>query len=276
MQIMFNSNNSIYNKFSDIRTSDKKFLNAKVSFKADNSSLSTMDRLLEDKYIPKRRINEDGFLVTTIFNKKTGEPKETFVFCNKKEKDYESWSFFINENDIDDGDLSQVGYRSFNTNGIDNFAPGGFMESYNRYKYAGSGIREHQIALERMKALGINDIQIFSLAQAFPFHYKCGFRPITNTKNPTILNNNNLDDVISKYSLMWELPYEVIKSNISYKKINDTILINEQETKANIALSYYNNNLAVPHKMNVYMELKDEDTKKKWDELIKKEPILMQ
>ena len=46
----------------------------------------TMNLLYTDKYKPKRRYTEEGFPVTIVINKKTGEPVEAFSRMKKRQK----------------------------------------------------------------------------------------------------------------------------------------------------------------------------------------------
>lgn len=143
----------------------------------------TMKKLFSAEFKTAHRLNEDGYYVTTIIDKKTGKPVEAYVKCliNQPSTDvnsmgYEWWGIFIKNNK---GKYEPVGNRAFLPNkDFKKIFPQEMSATGGNDRFAGIGIREHQLTVERMMQLGFDSIEICSEAQAFPFHYKCGFRVI--------------------------------------------------------------------------------------------------
>ncbi len=138
--------------------------------------LKTIDQLYTPKFNYKSATNKLGDHITTIIDKKTQKPVEIAVRQSLISGSYESYGLYK----IDElsGDEILLGVREFGI-GKDHIKSG-IMHSFHNDQYAGIGIREHQIAIERMLQCNFNNIVISSIPSSYSFHYKCGFRPIKN------------------------------------------------------------------------------------------------
>ncbi|MCQ2753908.1 MAG: hypothetical protein MJ231_02550 [bacterium] len=134
----------------------------------------TMSKLFSQKFKPLRHINEDGYYVTTIIDKKTGEPVEAFLKQINSGKQLEEWEMYVKH---ENGVYERIGKRGIHINNKEKKITPDWMESSEgASEYSGIGIRLHQLGVERMLQTECKTIEIDSLSSAFPFHYKCGFR----------------------------------------------------------------------------------------------------
>ena len=180
-----------------------------VSFTSNKPTIKseTLAKLYTPEFAPKRRVNEDGYLVTTVIDRKTNKPVEIYVKKVFADDYSEEYDFYEKKN----GKYKMVAERTFVIGDSDNSIMPGYMETNEkaREKYAGLGIRCHQIAIERMMQLGFNNVEITSFPDAYPFHYKCGFRVCDRLRSYFEDNGNPLPSYIPSVSM--KLPSKTLK-----------------------------------------------------------------
>ncbi len=248
------------------------FKNAKPFPKSAIEESKTMKKLYSPEFKPQRRLNEDGYHVTTIIDKKTGKPQEAYVRCIDKKVDsdnnFENWGIYI-KNSANEYEL--VGQRSFNLDKATNKITPAWMDSRgNNGRFSGIGLRAHQIAVERMMQEKMKTVEICAVADAFPFHYKSGFRVIPKEIKVT-------PEQIEKYINSWQkgagFSKKEIEETIISKTVNGEKVISSQSLENIRKLLYLKNN--GKHVFgDTLMDLHGEWLKK-WKERAKSQPILL-
>lgn len=239
----------------------------------------TMRKLYTPEFKPFRRINEDGYHVTTLIDKKTGKPVEAYVKCISKSKspyqgnkeqilDHEHWGIFVKN---PQGEYELVGNRRFYIDKANKKLLPDWMDSENNLnRFGGIGLRSHQIGVERMMQENLDSIQICAEAQAFPFHYKSGFRivpmqiEVTPEKIKSVLDFWEKQSGISK---------EVLEKAIISKNIDGKIIIDSKSMENWRKLLFLKNN-GKYITGDTPMELRGEWLEK-WKEMSKSQPILL-
>ena len=170
-----------------------------------------------------------------------------------------------------------LGERMFNVIADDPAINSGDMRSYHRLRYAASGIREHQIAIERMLMEGKENVKICSVPGAYLFHKNCGFVPVNKYMK---LSFTEFDWVVGcylkDYQKSMKLSADKIKKMIVYKVEGEHVLFDNNLTFANF-MEY-----AYAHKYRysqlpeflIDMELTPEALEE-WKMIIEKQPILI-
>ena len=144
-------------------------LSSKKPFK--HLTLSTFKKLSKIKFTPEKL---DGYHSTFVIDKLTGKPVTVFIkLLSDNSNGCEHYELYVKKSSSKD--LKCVGTRNFRINKAINKITPGYMESYKRKRYRGLGIREHQIAIERMKQENVESVTITPLIEAELFHRKCGF-----------------------------------------------------------------------------------------------------
>ena len=244
--------------------------------KNNDFELNTINKLYTDEYYIKPKKNKAGYYRTTVINKKTNKPKIIYIKYIKNNEDnlcYERYGFY--ERNVF-GKYKQIGKRSFGIDKNEKLVTSGSMRSDFNDKYAGIGIRGHQLAVERMLQEGFNNVYIFSVPEAFPFHYKCGFRPINEQLNsPERFYNANINEVIKHYAKNWNVPEYIIKNNIEYEQRGEDIYVKDYILIGKIGEAMLLNNMEVPDEVYVDMKLSDKALEK-WEQRAKSQPILLE
>lgn len=168
----------------------------------------TMKKLFSPEYKISQGKNKDGFYVTTIIDIKTNKPIKAYVKKTCRDDNYEKWCIFIKNIR---GDYQPVGERSFEIDlGLNRITPGEMSSEMGNYKYSGIGIRLHQIAIERMIQEDLKNVQICSTQEAFPFHYKCGFRVIPFERT---IKKGNFEKMLEEYSQNNKIDKKILYQN---------------------------------------------------------------
>jgi hypothetical protein len=179
-------------------------------------------------------LNEDGYFVTTLIDKKSKLPVEAYVTQSCKDGTYEEWQFLV-KNSSDEYEL--VGKRSFIVNKEANRIMSSWMDSYaGAEKFAGIGLRGHQIAVERMLQEGFDTVQIMAEPQAFPFHYKSGFRVVPSCHR---IDANELARRKSKWMTNGGLSKDELESLIVINKGPDGRMYLSSKTYENLRKYIY-------------------------------------
>lgn len=258
------------------------FKNAKPLPKSAIEESKTMKKLYSPEFAPTRRLNEDGYQVTTIIDKKTCKPQEAYVRCLAKGPDpygaldvspaevktLERWGIFV-KNSANEYEL--VGQRSFKLDKVNNKIVSDWMDSKgNNGRFSGIGLRAHQIAVERMMQEGMDTVEICALADAFPFHYKSGFRILPQ-------ENEVSAEQIERYIKHWQtntgLTREEIEKTIVSKTVNGKKIVSSESMQNIRKLLYLKNNgkyVTGDTPMDLHGEWLE-----KWQEMAKSQPILL-
>ena len=239
----------------------------------------TMRKLYTPEFKPARRMNEDGYHVTTLIDKKTGKPAEAYVKCISKSKlpyqgnkdqilDHEHWGIFTKNTQ---GQYEQVGKRLFYIDKDNKKLLPDWMDSDNNLgRFEGIGLRAHQIGVERMMQEHLDTIKICAEAQAFPFHYKSGFRivPMQQEVPP-----EKIKSVLDFWEKQSGISKEALEKSIVSKNIDGKIIIDSRTMENWRKLLFLKNN--GKYMMgDTPMELRGEWLEK-WKEMAKSQPILL-
>ena len=249
------------------------FKNAK-EFPESALESKTMKKLFSPEFKTTQGINKDGYYVTTIIDKKTGKPVEAYIKCTKKASNYdknqfEAWDIFV-KNDI--GEYEHVGTREFSINKqLKKILPQ-WMDSEDGFdRFSGIGLREHQLTVERMIQEDLDTIEICAEAQAFPFHYKCGFRVIPSENE---ISQDKIDKTIDHWVKISGISKAELEKAIVSRKEGDKIYINTQTMENWRKLLYLKNN-GKYCSGDTPMELKGEWLER-WKQMDKSQPILLE
>lgn len=137
----------------------------------EHLTLSTFKKLQKIKFTPEKL---NGYHSTFVIDKLTGKPVTVFIkLLSDNSNGCERYELYVKK--LMSKGLKCVGSRNFRINKLINKITSGYMESYKGKRYRGLGIREHQIAIERMKQENVENVTITSLPEAGIFHRKCGF-----------------------------------------------------------------------------------------------------
>lgn len=177
-------------------------------------------KTLEKLYTPEYHYTGCLPNSTYIIDKKTGKRKIMFI-SSKKIKDTPNC---IQEEEYIGNTLGlkELGYKNFGTiskDGTKKITPGA-MESKVNNRYAGTQIRLTQIEVERAMQIGEENIPLYSVAEALPFHTMMGFRP---TKNYNI-EIRSVSDVKKEMDL-------ILKSNVFIDEKHFTPIVLEKDGK---------------------------------------------
>ena len=133
-------------------------------------TLKTFEKLRNIKYIPEKL---DGYYSTFLIDKSTDKPitaliKQSYM-SNRISERYDFYVYNKNEKP------ERIGYCLIYVYDKERDVEPAYVISPHNDKYAGMGIRAHQIAIERMLETGSPNEIINPTADAEPFHRACGF-----------------------------------------------------------------------------------------------------
>ena len=244
----------------------------------------TMRKLYTPEFKAARRMNEDGYYVTTIIDKSTGKPKEAYVQCiskshvkpegaelseiTQKTLELENWGIYTKDSQ---GKYELIGKRSFKIDRENNKLLPDWIDSQGGSdRFDGIGLRAHQIGVERMMQENLETVEICAEAPAFPFHYKSGFRVVPmQQKVPQERINRVLDFWVEKSGIN----KEILEKAIVYKTVDGEKLLDTQTMENWRKLLYLKNNgkyIMGDTPMNLHGEWLD-----RWIQMAKSQPILI-
>ena len=234
----------------------------------------TLKKIFSPEFKTAQKMNKDGYFVTTVINKKNDKPVKAYVKqLEKKKGQYtdittEEWGLFVRHNN---GDYEMIGKRSFGVDPKNKTLISGWMDSYNGgSEYGGVGVRLHQIGIERALQENLNKVEITALDEAFPFHYKCGFRSAKLSENMSL---GELDMLIKETSDKTCLsPKEVKSCIVKTIKEDGTVDVSAETLEKILKLSYEKSGIA-KFNGNSPMELEGKALEE-WAERIKNQSIL--
>lgn len=134
-------------------------------------TLKTFETLRKIKYIPEKL---DGYYSTFFIDKSTKKPvtaliKPTSISNSNGSERYDFYIYNKNE------EHKHIGYCLIYVYDKDHDIEPAYVISSQNDKYAGMGIRAHQISIERMLQTSSPNEIINPTADAEPFHRACGF-----------------------------------------------------------------------------------------------------
>lgn len=167
----------------------------------------------------------------------------------------------------------RLGNRIFRYFAKEKTIDSGSMGSFHRIRYSGSGVREHQIAIERMIILGRENVKIYSVPEAYKFHKGCGFVPDAKYN---LVPREQFKMLIHEYVKKMSLPSEKIRKMLVYYEDTKGIMIDLNTTYANFLEYAYSHRFRYPKLPNfsVNMKLSDEALEE-WKKFIEKYPIML-
>ena len=227
-----------------------------------------MKKLFSSEFKLQQSMNKDGYYVTTVIDKKTGKPVKTYVKLQISDKDYEKWCMYVKNSS---GEYKEIGYRELNLDRKrKKIAPGYMNSEEGNAEYSGIGLRLHQICIERMMQEGYENVYILSTANAFPFHYKSGFRVLENT---TRMTKDAFETTIKKLSKKSGISEKELRKVVVFIENSSNEIIISSKTFENWNKLFYQNNISSLDYYGFPMKLSDENLTY-WKELIKQQPIL--
>lgn len=228
----------------------------------------TLKKLFTDEFKISQGMNKDGFYVTSIIDNKTGKPLQVYVKAIYTYENNELWGIFIKNIR---GNYEPIGERSFEIDeGLKRITPGDMTSQSGNYKYNGIGIRLHQIAIERMMQKGLKNVQICSTENAFPFHYKCGFRVISFERT---MEKIEFEKMLEEYSNVSGIDKKILYKNAEIIEDNEDIVKYSTTTMENWRKLLYAKGKCLDSYCDYPMKL-SQKALQNWEQLIKSQPIL--
>ena len=226
---------------------------------------TTLKKLFSAEFKPTRRIDENGYMVTTLIDKKTQKPVEVFV---KKVKTgvFEFYKKTSNE-------YKYIGNRSYDINKELGVIEPGLMASHCKKEFAGLGIRGHQLAVEDLIKEGLDSIYLSSVSSALPFHQKSLFKPLTKMK----IKPDVLEGYIKNFSDKFGISRWEAEKLISYKKTGDIVVLDTAQTTNKInqlAASVGRKDLIMNHPTMSMLSLEGESLAL-WKDMVRTQPIML-
>ena len=231
--------------------------------------LKTAEKLYSTKFTPSNNDYGKYAYKTFVLDKKTGNPVEIFVRPEALNGFLEHFNLYATVESI----CYVAGIRMFNHNMSENSITPGDMNSYMRFDYSGLGLREHQIAIERMFMENRDNLKILAIPESYFFHKNCGFEVIKNIKN---YDEMKFHAKINEWSELLDIDDKTIRSLAVYNKINHNLYKVDENTTFENFINYakQNNIIVCSTDFCVPMRLSD-NAKDEWKKLIKISPIFL-
>lgn len=260
---------NIVGKLRDFEQKTVRFFERSKELPKSALESKTMKKLYSPEFKVPQGKNEDGYFVTTIIDKATGKPVKAYVRSNGEDPyGCEEWLFFTKDLE---NNYHMIGRRSFRVDKMAKRITPGWMDSEEgSAKYAGIGLRGHQLAVERMMQENLDSVEVLSLANAFPFHYKSGFRIIPQEVK---VSKSKLDDVIKLWNKETGIDEKLLRENVVAKAVNEETVSVSSLTLENFRKLLYLKNNGRYVTGDTPMELHGEWLEK-WKQMALSQPIL--
>lgn len=260
---------NIVGKLRDFEQKTVRFFERSKELPKSALESKTMKKLYSPEFKIPQGKNEDGYFVTTIIDKATGKPVKAYVrTTGENQYGCEEWLFFTKDLD---NNYNMIGRRSFRVNKMAKKITPGWMDSEEgSAKYAGIGLRGHQLAVERMMQENLDSVEVLSLANAFPFHYKSGFRIIPQEVK---VSKSKLDDVIKLWNKETGIDEKLLREHVVAKAVNKETVSVSSLTLENFRKLLYLKNNGRYVTGDTPMELHGEWLEK-WKQMALSQPIL--
>lgn len=253
-------------------------------------SSKTFKKLLSTEFTPKTNLDESGLRITTLIDKKTNKPVNTYIArveenvpnmekyylmvpdangeINIKNKNYRvvgDTYFYIDK----EQEMISPKFEGAFINGELCEKVLSYMNAKGNKDFGGIGTRMHQLRVERMLQNGLGNVCIVAEGNSFPFHYSMGYRLI-DAKRPIEDSTKILQEFSS---LNQKSPRENSKYIFLERNNDKKVVINWSATLEHFLNDYYKNGGTplVDFSPNMYL---NEASLEQWIEMIKKQPIL--
>lgn len=243
-----------------------------IKFPETDMESETLKKLYSPEFAPKRRTDSKGYAVTTVIDKETNKPVEVYVKRISKTNHLENWGIYKKEGD----EYQEIGFRSFGINKILGAITPGYMQNGDsEKKYAGIGLRLHQIAVERMMQTGCDEVNLESLPESFAFHYKAGFRL---TPDYLTFTKDSLDSYINFWHQKTGLSEKTLRKDMITMNVGDLICL-DNKTLEKFMVKAYKKNKKIPFEKGQNQTILNMTMSKEWLETWKTmaqlQPILL-
>ena len=237
---------------------------------------ATLEKMFTPAFKVPQELTKDGYYATSIIDKATGKVQKAYVKMiesvprNNSSDIVENWGLYVKHSN---GQYELVGMRKFTISNSDQALTSGWMDSYmGGGDYSGIGVRLHQVGVERALQKGFNKVQITAIHEAFPFHYKCGFRADSSVKE--VITKAQLDKFINEAKSSSHLSLEEIEESLVLKSIGEDKFKISAKTFENIVTKIYDKNGTPNFEFDVPMALEGSSFDR-WAELAKSQPIFI-
>ncbi len=249
----------------------------------------TFQRLLSPEFTPKVNKDKSGLSITTLIDKKTNKPVEAFVARVEAENsNMEKYYIMVKDSN---GEINICG-KNYNVVGDTYFyidkenkiiSPKfelisvngelyekvlSHMQASGNEKYAGIGLRLHQLRVERMLQNGLGNVCIVAEGNSFPFHYSMGYRLVPGVR--PIKDAGKIMQELSKFN---KKPPKKNSKYLTVELKDNKPVINWSATLENFLNDYYKNGgkPLTDFSPNMYLT---STSLEQWIEMINKQPIL--
>ncbi|MCQ2738768.1 MAG: hypothetical protein MJ237_00915 [bacterium] len=180
----------------------------------------TIRELFRPQNIPKERLN-DNFYITTVL-KKNNTPTE--VFFKESESpipNLQEWKFY---DMLASNQYREIGNIAISKDPIRRSLNIESMNSYYNDLYSGLGIREHQLASELLRYENCDFLSLSSKPDAFPFHYKLGYRMESCWKK---LTKSSFDKLLANIQSQLNLSLNRLKELLCFSEKENFVIFDE-------------------------------------------------
>lgn len=248
-----------------VQTTTTNFASRIKQLSGSEGSSKTLQKLFSPEFAPARHIDENGYFVTTLMDKKTQKPVEVFV-KKVREGKYEFYKKMSNN------EYEFIGSRSFSIDKELGVMKPGFMANHSEGMYAGIGIRGHQLAVEEAIREGVDVIYLSSLPKAMKFHQKCLYRPLPKMK----FRQEELEDYVADLAEKLSLSEEQVLKMFSINLDNGVQVLDLRKTTEQINKYLKQQGITdlIDHPTMNMFSLEGE-TLALWKDLVKSQPITL-
>lgn len=225
---------------------------------------ATLKKIFSPEFKPTRRFDENGYMITTVIDKKTQKPVE--IFIKEVKEDFFEFYKKIGKN------YKIIGKRSYRINKELGVIEPGYMTNYYKEELSGIGIRGHQLAVEKAIKENMKCVYLDSLPRAEVFHEKCLFRPAQKMK----INSYDFKGYIKNICEILSITPKEAEKIVVYKKIGESYIMDLEQTviKLNKILAQKSPEDLITHPTMGMYSLSDE-TLELWKDLVRSQPITL-
>lgn len=222
----------------------------------------TLQRLYSPEFKPLRQIDENGYFVSTVIDRRTQKPVEIFI------KELGPGKYELFEKSAK-GSYETIARRSFNINQkLRQIEPGYMTSGSSNEIYSGIGIRCHQLAVEDAMKHNCDRILLNSIDKALPFHLKSLYKP-----GKIKMEESSFKELVKSCSECLPINETETLKLFSYTSKNNVYTIDWNKSLA--AMNDYARKRSLPALENTTMLSLEGDTLALWKDLAKSQPITL-
>lgn len=242
--------------------------------RAELEGSKIMEKLFSPEFTIKPQLNEEGYYLTTIMDRRSGRPVIAYIKelyeNNPSAPNKKTWELFIRHKN---GSYEKLGQTIYRIDEAKKRLTCGWMDSYSgQGDYAGIGVRLHEWRIAQARKLGFSKIGIVALDEAFPFHYKCGFRVPRNICEQC--TNSELEAFIYTLKEQTGISAEELEKLLVKTRTPDgKVVLTGRSVEDILIESFCRNGRAVSYSGETVMELSGEGLAK-WYQRMDSQPIL--